>query len=174
MIDPSRLSAQVISGIGFLGAGTIMKYGTNIRGLTTAATIWAVGIIGICIGAGYYILAFSVSLSLCIVLILFSNIENFLVKRKNVYELHIKFINKNKVMGAINFLLANYQIKIMDVHVEKIDLADVNLLKEFDIPTHMHNLIEMQLIISGKDSSHINEIVENIYKIEGVLFVEKV
>lgn len=57
-MDPFRLSAQVISGIGFLGAGTILKTGNYIRGLTTAASLWVVSIIGITVGAGQYLIAF--------------------------------------------------------------------------------------------------------------------
>lgn len=53
-VDPSRMGAQIISGIGFLGAGTIIKDGLNVRGLTTAATLWAVACIGIATGSGFY------------------------------------------------------------------------------------------------------------------------
>lgn len=55
--DPARLSAQVITGVGFLGAGTIMKEGVNVKGLTTAASVWAVACLGIAAGFGYYALA---------------------------------------------------------------------------------------------------------------------
>lgn len=51
--DPARLGAQVITGLGFLGAGTIMKSGASVRGLTTAAGLWVVGIIGLAVGAGF-------------------------------------------------------------------------------------------------------------------------
>ncbi len=53
-IDPTRLGAQVISGIGFLGAGTIIREGISVKGLTTAATLWAVSCVGIATGAGFY------------------------------------------------------------------------------------------------------------------------
>lgn len=53
-IDPTRMSAQVISGIGFLGAGTILREGFSVKGLTTAASLWAVSCIGLAVGAGYY------------------------------------------------------------------------------------------------------------------------
>ena len=53
-IDPARLSAQVLSGVGFLGAGAILKTSNGIRGLTTAAGIWATAGIGLAIGAGMY------------------------------------------------------------------------------------------------------------------------
>lgn len=57
MPDPARLSAQVITGVGFLGAGTIMKEGVNVKGLTTAASVWVVACLGIASGFGYYALA---------------------------------------------------------------------------------------------------------------------
>ena len=53
--DPARLAAQVVSGIGFLGAGTIMKEGLTIKGLTTAASLWVVAGVGLAVGAGYYV-----------------------------------------------------------------------------------------------------------------------
>lgn len=53
-IDPTRMGAQVISGIGFLGAGTIIKEGFTVKGLTTAASLWAVACVGLAIGAGFY------------------------------------------------------------------------------------------------------------------------
>lgn len=55
--DPARLGAQVISGIGFLGAGTIMKEGRSVRGLTTAATLWVSACLGLAVGAGQYIIS---------------------------------------------------------------------------------------------------------------------
>lgn len=60
--SPTRVAAQVVSGIGFLGAGVIMKEGANIRGLNTAATLWCSAAIGVMAGAGYYIAALVVSL----------------------------------------------------------------------------------------------------------------
>ncbi len=56
VLDPSRVVAYVVTGIGFLGAGTIIKHGTNIKGLTTAASLWVVAAIGVAVGAGDYAL----------------------------------------------------------------------------------------------------------------------
>ena len=53
-VDPSRIAAQIVSGIGFLGAGAIIRQGLSVRGLTTAATLWLVAAIGMASGAGYY------------------------------------------------------------------------------------------------------------------------
>jgi putative Mg2+ transporter-C (MgtC) family protein len=56
-VDPGRIAAQVVTGVGFLGAGTIIRAGGSVKGLTTAASIWAVSAIGLAIGAGYYMAA---------------------------------------------------------------------------------------------------------------------
>src|SRR5690348_11877594 len=53
-IDPTRVAAQVVTGIGFLGAGAIIRQGFSVRGLTTAATLWVVAAVGLASGAGYY------------------------------------------------------------------------------------------------------------------------
>ncbi|HEV3407915.1 MAG TPA: MgtC/SapB family protein [Gaiellaceae bacterium] len=57
-LDPTRIAAQIVTGIGFLGAGAIIRQGLSIRGLTTAAGVWAVAAIGMAAGAGYYVAAF--------------------------------------------------------------------------------------------------------------------
>jgi putative Mg2+ transporter-C (MgtC) family protein len=67
-VDPTRIAAQVVTGIGFLGAGCIIQSGQHIRGLTTAATIWVVAAIGIVSRAGYPVLAFIASLMVIITL----------------------------------------------------------------------------------------------------------
>jgi putative Mg2+ transporter-C (MgtC) family protein len=54
-IDPTRISAQIVTGIGFLGAGTIIRHGLTVRGLTTAATLWIVAAVGMAVGAGFYL-----------------------------------------------------------------------------------------------------------------------
>jgi putative Mg2+ transporter-C (MgtC) family protein len=56
-VDPSRVAAQIVTGIGFLGAGAILKLGTSVRGLTTAASLWATAAIGMAAGAGSYVIA---------------------------------------------------------------------------------------------------------------------
>jgi putative Mg2+ transporter-C (MgtC) family protein len=54
VFDPTRIAAQIVTGVGFLGAGAIIRHGLNVRGLTTAATLWTVAAIGMAVGAGYY------------------------------------------------------------------------------------------------------------------------
>jgi putative Mg2+ transporter-C (MgtC) family protein len=65
-VDPTRIAAQIVSGIGFLGAGAIIRQGANVRGLTTAAALWIAAAIGMAVGAGYY---FGASIATALVLI---------------------------------------------------------------------------------------------------------
>ncbi len=74
--DPARLSAQIITGVGFLGAGTILREGATVRGLTTAASVWAVACLGIAAGFGYYLLAIAGMVFIFITLTIFEVIQN--------------------------------------------------------------------------------------------------
>jgi putative Mg2+ transporter-C (MgtC) family protein len=68
VVDPSRVASYVVSGIGFLGAGAIIRHGINVRGLTTAASLWVVAAIGVAVGAGMY--EFSVATTALVILAL--------------------------------------------------------------------------------------------------------
>ena len=72
VLDPSRITAQVVSGIGFLGAGAILARGEIIKGLTTAASIWTVAAVGLAVGGGLYLAA---STSTVIILIILAGIK---------------------------------------------------------------------------------------------------
>lgn len=85
--DPARIAAQVITGIGFIGAGTVMRHGSNVFGITTAATLWMCAAIGMSCGCGEYVTAIIASLATLIVLISIRRLEkNFLSKRKVSYK----------------------------------------------------------------------------------------
>lgn len=75
-VDMGRLGAQVITGIGFLGAGTIMHEKGSVRGLTTAASIWVVACIGLGVGMGYYFLVISATVGVYLVLFLLKKVED--------------------------------------------------------------------------------------------------
>ena len=86
--DPARIAAQVITGIGFIGAGTVMRHGTSVSGITTAATLWICAAIGMSCGCGEYMTAILASLVTLVILILIRRLEkNFLSKRKIFYTL---------------------------------------------------------------------------------------
>ena len=81
--DPSRIAAQVVSGIGFLGAGAIIRSGAGVVvGLTTAASLWACAAIGLASGSGYYEGAFIGTIVVLIILVLFQKAEKFLIRKR--------------------------------------------------------------------------------------------
>jgi putative Mg2+ transporter-C (MgtC) family protein len=69
--DPAHIAAQVISGVGFLGAGAILHYGINVKGLTTATSLWTMAIIGLTVGAGYYFFSAVTTLLVLVILVVF-------------------------------------------------------------------------------------------------------
>ena len=80
--DPARMAAQVVTGIGFLGAGAIIRAEGGVHGLTTAATIWLVAAIGMCCGAGYYFLAGTSTAVTFLVLLGLAPIDSCLAERR--------------------------------------------------------------------------------------------
>jgi len=86
-VDPSRIAAQVVSGIGFLGAGAIIRSGASVKGLTTAATLWATAGVGLVTGAGYYKAALVSFFVIFAILSLLARLERkFLGKRTGSEE----------------------------------------------------------------------------------------
>ena len=75
LVDPTRIAAQIVSGIGFIGAGTILQYRGHIRGLTTAASLWSVAAIGTAAGAGLYVVAGAGTVLILVVLSLLDRAE---------------------------------------------------------------------------------------------------
>ena len=88
--DPARLAAQIVSGVGFLGAGTIMQGSGMVTGLTSAATIWVVAAIGIAIGAGNYVAAAGAGALVTIVLAWLGRIEHKLKRVRRVVHVTVR------------------------------------------------------------------------------------
>lgn len=86
ILDPSRVAAQVVSGIGFLGAGSILLRGEMVRGLTTAASIWAVAAIGLAVGGGLYVEAVAATIVILIILAGIKPLEDRFQKRHIAHE----------------------------------------------------------------------------------------
>jgi len=83
LLDPTRLATGVITGIGFLGAGTIIRSGASIKGLTTAASIWAVAGVGLAVGCGFYIGAFATTAIMLIALLFLRKVEDTVTTKKS-------------------------------------------------------------------------------------------
>ncbi|MBQ1793041.1 MAG: MgtC/SapB family protein [Peptostreptococcaceae bacterium] len=114
-LDPARLSAQVLSGIGFLGAGAILKTSSGITGLTTAAGIWATACIGITIGYGQYVLGIFAWLLVMTTLYILRYIDIFLFRKKqNIITIKVDDINS---ISKLYNKLEKSQIKIKNIDV---------------------------------------------------------
>jgi putative Mg2+ transporter-C (MgtC) family protein len=83
-VDPTRIAAQIVSGIGFIGAGTILQYRGHIRGLTTAASLWSVAAIGTAAGAGLFVVAITGSILILVILSLLDQVEEITRRRFRV------------------------------------------------------------------------------------------
>lgn len=115
--DPSRIPSYVISGIGFLGAGTIIVNGITIRGLTTAASIWTVAGIGLVVGAGMYDVAFLSTMIVLLALIFLNKIEKkkFKEPKRNYLTIAVK---PDADLGEIFAVLAQSDIKIKKMNIK--------------------------------------------------------
>lgn len=103
--DPTRMGAQVISGIGFLGAGTIITdRQSRIRGLTTAAGLWASACVGLAIGSGYYLGGIFTCILILIIFTKFIGIEKHFVKRSRTMEIRVSFENAKSLNHFISEL----------------------------------------------------------------------
>jgi len=106
-MDPARLGAQVISGIGFLGAGTILREGFSIKGLTTAASLWAVSCIGLAVGMGYYSGAL---IATVVIYVTLNYLKKFMEKGHTVKNLFIEVDELNETSRAIGVLMKKMKI----------------------------------------------------------------
>lgn len=114
--DGARLGAQVISGIGFLGAGTILVTSRNqIKGLTTAAGLWACACLGLAVGVGFYTLAIISTIIISIVLAVLPYIENAFIRKSRFFEIHIELQTKEDLKQFIR------EIRQMGFHVVSLE-----------------------------------------------------
>lgn len=116
-VDPGRIAAQVVSGIGFLGAGAIFRLGGSTHGLTTAATIWAVAAVGLSAGAGMYGAAVMVTLLLLFVLVILDKVEKKLFIGGSLKTLKISFQSSKIQTSNIFTILEKHKIITKNINV---------------------------------------------------------
>ena len=144
-MDVTRLGAQVISGIGFLGAGTIIRNGSSIKGLTTAASIWVVGCIGLATGIGYYEGAVIATLAIFLILSYIKTIAKFYDNKKMI--LKIKTTNVKHANEIEKILFSN-----------AMNVNNLTLNSDKDVT-------EMLFHVSMSDSVNITSAVSQIYEL---------
>lgn len=136
-LDPARLGAQVISGIGFLGAGTILRDGSTIKGLTTAAGLWAVSCIGIAIGAGFYFGGISAAVLVYITLLLSKDFDVGLDSKNSIKKIKIIAANRPGFIGEIENTLTEVQISIRSIKIISKKSDSIKLLIAVICPSNI-------------------------------------
>lgn len=123
-LDPARLAAQVITGIGFLGAGTIMLNGNSITGLTTAASLWVVAAIGLATGAGFYYAAIVTTLFVLMILWILNKVERRWLRGKHQRAVNIEMADLPGSLASVASVLANNGAAIRKLAVEQLRSSD--------------------------------------------------
>ena len=144
-IDPSRLASQIVTGVGFLGAGMIYFHHGNVTGLTTAAGIWATSGVGMAIGSGMYFMGIATT----IVIILAQMILHAKLNSSGALnEEHITFIieNTNEAVTSITTLIRNNLVKVDNMVYVPID----------------NNMIEISISVSGENTIYADELIKAV------------
>jgi putative Mg2+ transporter-C (MgtC) family protein len=122
--DVSRFGAQVINGIGFLGAGTIIVTGRQqIKGMTTAAGLWASACMGLAIGAGFYMASLICCVLIILTIVVFSKLETLILSHSRNINVYVEFENTDDISDIIEKIKSR-QVKIFDVEITRIRSAD--------------------------------------------------
>lgn len=158
--DPMRLGAQVVSGIGFLGAGTIVVTRHNqIKGLTTAAGLWASAGVGLALGIGFYEGAIAVGISVFVILTVLQRFEDSVHKKIRVLELYVELRSSVSVAKFVQ------DLKALDLKMENIQFEPEG---GFEADTRA-----VILTLKAKKATDHKMLREKIRKIEGVVHLEE-
>jgi putative Mg2+ transporter-C (MgtC) family protein len=112
-VDPTRISAQIVTGIGFLGAGAIIRQGLTVRGLTTAASLWIVAAVGMASGAGYYLGAAATTGVVLVSLVGFRQVRPFLLTRLRTDFVLLEFeMETGGELGSVLEVLGKKGVRI--------------------------------------------------------------
>jgi putative Mg2+ transporter-C (MgtC) family protein len=117
-MDPARLAAQVVSGIGFLGAGAIIRNGLSISGLTTAASIWVVAAIGLCVGAGFFYEAVLATVLVILILLVLNRLEKSFHSKRSRNEITLRITRAEGGVARITDLIEKEGLLIVSMSLE--------------------------------------------------------
>lgn len=156
-LQPDRLGAQVISGIGFLGAGTILREGSSVKGLTTAASLWAVACVGLAIGVGFYLGGILLTIFVLIILITYSRVGRRIKKKDNKCLVSILTVNKTGQLGEICKIIGDVGASITGINME----------------SEEDGLVNIELDIIFKEIENKYEIINKIANIDDILEISQ-
>jgi len=155
-LDPSRVAAQIVSGVGFLGAGLIFVRRDAVRGLTTAAVVWLSAMVGMACGAGMYVLAAGATVAHFVVVIVLPALMRWVPGTKwNPTYVTVTYVDGRGVLRHALSSLTGHGFTVSDLSVERRSLSD--------------GQVQVSLVVHGKGS--VQELVPNLSQIDGVLKV---
>ncbi|NLD19779.1 MAG: MgtC/SapB family protein [Clostridiales bacterium] len=159
--DPARLGAQVITGVGFLGVGTILVTGRHkIKGLTTAAGLWASACLGLAIGIGFYSGAIVAAVVIFVSIALLPRVENYFYKRSRVLDLYLE------VDTIDNFKAIRKYIRSVDAAFYETHLGKTPPISSGGVAFHLSMMLEKRV--------SRGEIIHTLESMDGVELVEEV
>lgn len=132
-VDPGRIAAQVISGIGFLGAGTIMREGMTVKGLTTAASLWVVAGVGLAAGAKLYLPAATAALIILFTLEMIPRAERRFRARGANLHLSIRADDSPGQLGLVTSVLGKWGATIKNVRLEQAGPGEIEVLLDLKL-----------------------------------------
>ena len=145
--DPARLGAQVIAGIGFVGAGTIMvTKRRQVKGLTTAAGLWDSSIVGLAIGVGFYEAGIYATFLILAVELVLSKLDWFLISNAKLINVYVEYENSENLTEMLASL-KEQGVRVLDIEITKNKL-------EFDV--HISAILSLQLQKRGQNASVLN------------------
>lgn len=119
-LDPARLGAQVVAGIGFIGAGTIIvTKRRQVKGLTTAAGLWTTAIVGLAIGVGYYVAVVFVTILILVAELIFSRLEFAIAAKARDLTVYVEY-GEGQDVGTLLETLRQRDVRVLDVEIAKI------------------------------------------------------
>ncbi len=158
--DPTRLGAQVISGIGFLGAGTILITGKHqVKGLTTAAGLWASACMGLAIGIGFYEGALAGCMFIWGSMTLLHRFDSYFMSKTKLMELYVELVSL-KSIGAVFDLIRNSNLEIVNVEIIKTATAG--------------DVVTLSITIKQRERQEHEKIITLIGALEDVVMVEEI
>lgn len=157
LTDPTRIAANIVTGIGFLGGGAILRMGATVKGLTTAACIWTVTGVGMAVGAGYYFPAALVILTVLLTLHFLARFEDVFLARKELRAMTLTAHSSPDILGNIEKVLSENGITIKSIEVNK-ELNEPN--------------VEIRALVSVPDRINLNQFSSEVLKIPGAIHFE--
>ena len=135
--DPARIVAQVVSGVGFLGAGAILRFGVTVKGLTTASSLWTTAIIGIACGSGYFELALFTSLLVLLILTAMNRLEEWILTSYKTRTFKVTLDDRPGIVNDVRTILDEQNVKVVSINVSMPNKSTVKLGTVIRMPSDL-------------------------------------